>query len=205
MIRKNKVLICLLLVLTLIVSGVTSMAYTSSLTQPPSSWAVEYVDVAILLDLVPSNLQSQFTQPITRAEFAALAVTLYEFWHGEIAGRSRFDDTNDTFVQKAAYIGVVNGVGNNRFDPNTSLTREQAATMLSRLATAIGTPLPNRAPTFADNDNISYWARNAVGQVQIAEIMTGIGSNMFSARGPYTREQSIITIVRLTEFIVDAI
>jgi len=52
-------------------------------------------------------------------------------------------------------------------------------------------------PTFADNEEISSWAFEAVGQMQASGIMGGIGNNMFSPSGEYTREQSVVTIMRL--------
>ena len=69
--------------------------------------------------------------------------------------------------------------------------------MLSRLANAMGQPLQVQAATFADKGNVSSWAIEGVGQVQAAGIMTGVGDNRFAPRDPYTREQSIITMIRL--------
>ena len=170
-------------------------------TERPSEWAIEQVNAAIAAGLVPQHLQSNYTAATTRAEFAALAVRLYENQRGEIRGRVTFADTNDVNVQKAAYIGVVLGVGNNRFAPNETLTREQAAVMLARLADAIGRPLPNVAPTFVDNHLIADWALAATGQVQVVGIMGGVGNNRFDPGGSYTREQSIVTIMRLFDFV----
>jgi len=162
-----------------------------------SSWAEAGVRDAISRGLVPQHLQSNFTQPITRAEFSALAVALYESINGEIIGRVTFSDTTDVNVEKAASIGIVSGVGNNRFNPNGTLSREQAAVMMARLSAAIGNPLPNAAPTFADNDSISSWAVDNVGRIQAAGIMGGVGNNRFAPQSPFTREQSIATILRL--------
>ena len=167
----------------------------------PSEWAEAEIIRARRLGLIPPSIGRSYRQNITRAEFCALAVTLYEGIEGEITGRTSFADTQDINVQKAAYIGVVTGVGNNMFAPDDRLTREQAATMLARLADAVGHPLPIRTPTFADNHNISSWANTAVGQAQAAGIMGGTGNNMYSPRGPYTREQSIVTILRLYDFV----
>ena len=168
----------------------------------PSSWAVPYVTRAIDLGLVPQNLQSNYTQAITRAEFAALAVYLYETATGsEIMGRTEFNDTTDENVEKMGYLRVVTGVGDGNFAPNQTLTREQAATMLSRLATAIGTALPQAAPDFADNANIASWAFDAVGQMQATGIMGGLPDGRFDPHGAYTREQSIITVLRLFDIL----
>ena len=164
-----------------------------------SSWAEAGVIDAISRGLVPAQLQSNFSVAITRAEFSALAVALYESVNGEIAGRVTFTDTNDVNVEKAAAIGIVSGVGDNRFNPHGTLNREQAAVMLARLAVALGRPLPTVAPTFADNGSISTWARDGVGQIQAAGIMDGVGDNRFAPQDHYTREQSIVTVLRLID------
>jgi hypothetical protein len=174
------------------VTGTPSNLYT------PSLWAADQLSAAITVGLVPLPLQSQYTLPITRAEFCALAVALYETVTGKtIAERATFSDTTDVNVEKAAAIGIVNGVGDNKFSPNSPLTREQAATMLSRLADVIGKPLTKQAAAFADNGGIALWALDAVGQMQATGIMGGVGNNTFSPKGAYTREQSIVTALRL--------
>jgi hypothetical protein len=166
-----------------------------------SPWAESYVRTALEKDLIPETLQDKYTTNITRAEYAALAVILYENLKGEIKERIEFVDTDDINIKKAAAIGVVNGVGNNRFDPDANLTREQAAVMLARLANVIDHPLPKETTTFRDIMDISDWAIEAVGQVQATGIMSGVGNNRFAPKELYTREQSIITIIRLYNFI----
>ena len=181
--------------------------YIGVLLQPieapetPSAWAVEQVNAAIAAGLTPEELQSNYTAATTRAEFCALAVRLYESLKGEITDRSTFIDTEDANVEKAAAVDVVNGVGDNKFDPDAKLTREQAATMLSRLAEALDKPLPVNAPGFNDDAEVSPWAVDAVGQMQATGIMGGVGNNTFAPKSDYTREQSIITIMRLFDIV----
>ena len=168
---------------------------------PPSAWASNSVNIAISHGLVPQNLRSQYTQATTRAEFAALAVALYETATGlHIPYGLPFHDTDDVNVQKMGWLGVVEGTGDGYFRPNETLTREQAAVMLARLADVIGQPLPQASADFADNAAISPWARSAVGRVQAAGIMNG-AANAFSPQGPYTREQSIVTMLRLFDIV----
>lgn len=186
------------------VTGGGSAARPGAPAQPaadqPSSWAAGQVDEAVSAGIVPESLQSAYTQSITRAEFCALAVDLYETVKGtEITGRVAFTDTTDENVEKMAGLGVVTGVGEGRFDPDGTLTREQAATMLSRLAAAMGRPLTAQAPTFADSAAVSTWAVDAVGQMQGSGIMGGVGDNAFDPQGSYSREQSMLTMLRLYE------
>lgn len=170
----------------------------TTINNTPSSWAEEQVHTAISAGLVPGTLQYNYTSATTRAEFCALAVKLYETVKGTtITERAFFTDTTDVNVEKMGALGVVSGAGNGRFNPNGALTREQAAVMLANLANAIGKPLATHTAAFADNGSISSWATDAVGRVQGSGIMGGVSNNKFSPRGSYTREQSIITILRL--------
>ena len=167
----------------------------------PSAWAVTAIARANGLFPVPDMFNKAYQKNITRAEFCALAVTLFEAIDGTITDQTRFNDTTDINVEKMAAIGVVNGTGNGNFTPNGILTREQAATILARLADALGSPLPTVAASFADNSAIAPWAITAVGQVQAAGIMNGIADNKFSPKGRYTHEQSIATMLRIWDMI----
>ena len=190
-----------IIVTAIILISITTPAIASDL----SPWAQEQVTAAINLNLVPQSLQSNYTQAITRVEFCALAVVLYETFKGEIAGRSRFSDTGDINVEKAASVGIISGVGNNQFSPDTSLTREQAAVILSNLSERLRDQLPWALPSFADNVNISTWAVYGVGLVQATGIMTGTGGNNFSPGEEYTREQSIMTIMRVYNIVTGTV
>lgn len=170
----------------------------------PAGWAKVFVDRAIAERLLPAELQSAYDQPITRREFCLLADALYTKVKGSAApvdATVTFTDTTDPAILRMASAKVVNGVGNELFDPNGQLTREQAATMLSRLAAALGKPLTDSAPTFDDNGSVAGWASAAVGQMQLSGIMSGTGNNQFSPQQSYTREQSVVTIVRMCELL----
>ena len=168
----------------------------------PSSWAADQVQQAIAAGLVPAALQGKYTQTATRAEFCALATALYETATGApITQRTTFADTSDENVEKMAALGVVNGVGDGKFNPTGTLTREQAATMLSRLAEALDHPLASGTASFGDSTAIASWAAAAVGQVQAAGIMEGTGGGNFTPQGSYTREQSILTLLRLYQLV----
>lgn len=168
----------------------------------PASWARAAVDEAIAQDFLPVPLRTRYNQTITRGEFCALAVRFYECFTGrEVEERVTFDDTEDVNVEKAAALGVVSGVGNGRFSPDAPLNREQAALILANLAKSLDSPLPQSAAEFGDAAAISPWAQAAVGQVQSAKIMNGVGGNLFAPRSTYTREQSVVTIMNLYRFI----
>ena len=73
--------------------------------------------------------------------------------------------------------------------------------MLSRLAEAMGSAIDSAAPDFTDSGDIAGWASEAVGQMQSSGIMNGVDGGRFDPAGSYTREQSIMTIVRMLDIL----
>ena len=181
---------------------VTTFAAPVSEENQPSSWAMERVNAAIAAQLVPEVLQTQYLEPITRAEFCALAVRFIEtVSNADIGGRIRFSDTEDPNVEMAAWMGLVQGIEDGLFDPNGLLTREYIATILVRLSMVVDHPLPRAIATFTDNAEVAGWAFASVGRVHEAGIMYGIDDLRFGPGGIYSREQSIVSIVTLYEFV----
>lgn len=189
----------------------------ASCTTPPAGWAREAVGRAYSLRIFyPFDMPGDYiggaqgvhdvsyADPITRKNFCEVAMRLYRALRkGEASAIPEddflpaFTDTKASCVRELAYLGVIGGVGDGKFDPDGQLTREQAAAILSRLAGVLGIRLDNSAPAFADNGSISSWATDAVGQMQASGIMGGLGNNQFGPQGTYSWEQSIATLMRL--------
>ena len=192
-------------VLSLMLVVLVFLSTLAAASDTPSSWAAEAITRADSLGLIPSSLNGNYTQNITRAEFCALAVPVYEKLTGtEITQLRDFTDTTDINVRKIGGENIVSGTGNGAFNPDGEITRQEAAVILSNLMSAMAEPLPESEPTFADNAQIDTWAMDAVGRVQKAGIMSGTGNNYFNPKGDagrYTREQSIITIVKVWDIV----
>ena len=179
-----------------------------------SDWAQGTVEEAAeLLQLaeVPF-LQDTFdyTEDITRADFAALAVQTYEALTGdEVAyapGDAVFaDSTGDEAIAKAYNLGIMGGYNSAddraeiQVGPNDLITREQAAAMLARLNEVLGQPLA-AAERLPFTDPISDWAQDGVSRSYQAGIMTGTGADTFGAAENYTIEQAIVTMYRTYQF-----
>ena len=177
--------------------------FTLTVDAEVSDWAREQVDSAAIKGLMPDCLGDDFTENITRAEFAALAVELYEAMSGETApapGESPFSDTNDPVIIQANALGIVGGMGDGTFAPDKLVTREQAALMLSRVYTKLGGEIPQvEGTTFADNGEISNWAMDAVAFMADQEIVNGVGGNKFDPQGNTSIEQALIIALRMFE------
>jgi hypothetical protein len=151
------------------------------------------------------NTYTPYQGYINRAQFCALAVQFYETVTGiEISERRYFADTSDINIEKIGGLGVVTGVGNDRFDPNGIISREQAAVILTRLAERLGQPLAEYTNTFSDSRDISAWAAMQIGQVQGVGVMGGTGNNRFSPKQAVTIEESIAVIARLYDILTIA-
>ena len=168
-----------------------------------SPWAIDYMRQAGGMGLIPSVLDYQdLTLQITRAEFAAVAVRLYEAltWESvEYWGENPFTDTDNYDVLRAYGLGVVNGMGDGAFAPDASLTREQAVTMLGRVYELVltngisgGELLPQDAAlSFSDQGSISDYAKNYVCFFVTHGIVDGMGDGSFAPKASMTREQAI--------------
>ena len=90
------------------------------------------------------------------------------------------------YVNWAAQNGIVEGVTATTFAPDTNINREQMAVIMANYAKKLGYDLPKtlQAVTFADNAQISSWAKNEVGAMQQAGILAGKANNRFNPKEP---------------------
>lgn len=167
--------------------------YLDGASNAPAPWAEKAVNSAIDSDIVPLSLQARYTQTITRAEYCALTVALYEKITGKaITERKNFpDDNGDVNIQKLYGLGIVGGSGG-LFNPDGEFSRAEVAVMTAKLLEKLEKPLPAADSTFADRESIPAWALPAVGQVQAAGLMSGVGGNRFGPAVKYDRQSAIM-------------
>ncbi len=171
-----------------------------------NDWAKESIDKAIELGLVPENLQSNYTQKITRAEFCRLAMQTYIAKTKnqiDTSAKTPFTDVDDYYITNAYNMKIIAGVGNNKFAPDNNITRQEAAVMLNNLATVLNVDTDNSASNkFVDESYFADWAKSAIYSVVGIKsgdtyVMVGTGNGKFSPWMNYTREQAIATMLRL--------
>ncbi len=99
--------------------------------------------------------------------------------------------------------GIVSGLGEGRFGPNVSITREQIAAILGRYAEAYNIVLPTDQgeADFSDADKISDWAKEPVEALVKAGIINGMGDGTFAPRNTATRAQAAQLINSLCKVI----
>ena len=109
------------------------------------------------------------------------------------------------YVNWAAQNGIVEGVTATTFAPDSNINREQMAVIMANYAKKLGYDLPKtlQAVTFADNAQISSWAKNAVRTMQQAGILSGKNGNKFDPKGTATRAEVATVLRRFVEIVID--
>lgn len=171
-----------------------------------SNWAEETIKKAIDAEIVPQNLRSKYQMKITRQEFCELAIETYIKKTGNTIDEnieSVFTDTDNVYVANAFNLGIVSGVGDNRFAPENYITRQEAAVMLNNMANVIELNKNSDVEKFIDESYFAQWAKDSIYSICAYKdkdgvaIMTGTEKNKFSPWMNYTREQAIATMWRM--------
>lgn len=101
-----------------------------------------------------------------------------------------------TYIDFAAERDILNGVGENVFAPDMTMTRAMFTTMLYRLS---GSPQVKNAPEFSDVEAGS-WYYNAIGWASENGIISGYGDGTARPDSEITREEMCALTERFVKF-----
>ncbi len=122
-----------------------------------------------------------------------------------------YNNSDAKYIIVAHILGFTGGTSPTTFSPDAKLTREQAAKivfgvfkLLDKSQGIIYTDVyedkySSVDPKFVDDKKIASWSRDAVYQIRNLGIMKGTDGNKFNPNGLYTREQAIVTAVKMCE------
>lgn len=193
-------------IISLMLIIIMSMTFSAFAEESYSSWAKDDIEKAIASGLVPESLRSDYKKSITRGEFAHIAVTFMNKIKGEglKKAESVFTDTDDAYINSAYAMGLISGRGDGTFAPDATITRQEAAKVVANTYRAYAEKevLFGKVPEFSDKSDIAEWAYEDIGILCYRNIMTGTGEG-FEPFGLYTREQSIVTFMRLFRHLND--
>lgn len=134
---------------------------------------------------------------ITRAEFVKMVNNLFEF---KETTQITFDDVEEDDwyykeIQKAYKTGYIIGVTETEFAPNDYITREQAATIISRLLNIKINE--TGADIFVDSNHISSWAKGYVGAAAEQKLIKGYEDNSFRPLNSIKRAEAVALLDRI--------
>ena len=125
-------------------------------------------------------------------------VVNYAMTYTDVSGDAWYAEA----VRWATSEGVVSGVGDGRFSPDSPITREQMAVMLYAYAVHKGYDTSHdgaAARSFHDYDAISDWARTAMEWVVDAGMIGGKPGNILDPGGTATRAEVATILMRFCQ------
>lgn len=161
------------------------------------AWYADAVDFAVENGLFNGTSDTTFSPNanMTRAMFVTVLGRLAELRGKTVDGYSdSFTDVvpgswYDKYAAWGSGNGIVNGYSETAFGPNDNVTREQMAALFIRFCDYAGITLrTDKDVTFADADDISGWALDAVNRVVAAGLMQG-SDGRFNPRSPASRSE----------------
>ncbi|TBL71212.1 S-layer homology domain-containing protein [Paenibacillus thalictri] len=184
------------------------MEYAASFRDTAGHWAESYIQ-ALEAKHIASGVSDQLFAPdanITRAEFAALLVRALNV---NVPEKSGFNDVpSDAWyrseVGKAYAAKLIDGIGENTFAPNQTITREQMAVMMIRAysfktGVRVQDMVSPRESKYTDESAASDWARRSIRLTDAAELMNGNPDGTFQPQERATRAQAIAVLSRLLD------
>jgi len=133
-----------------------------------------------------------------------LVTVLYRMNDSEEEFEQIFNDVSENEyyaipITWASKNGIVNGVGNNIFAPNKSISREDLATILYRYITKYNLQVEKEDDNtnYSDEDYISNYAKDSVKSLSNMGIIKGKNDNKFDPKGQSTRAEVATILMRL--------
>ena len=194
--------------------GIYGVGYKSpvpNFTDINGHWAKEHILFTVSRGLFSGTSETTFSPntTLTRGMFVTALGRLAGINPVDYQTRKFTDVKADAYyapyVNWAAKTGIADGTTSTTFAPDSNITREQMAVIMKNYADKMGYSIPKtlEAVTFADNAQISSWAKDAVKAMQQAGVLSGKENNRFDPQGNATRAEAATVLQRFVEVIID--
>lgn len=189
---------------SLLLSGTATVSHFSDVM--PTSWYAKDVDYTYTANLIAGMSATEFAPALTLTR--AMFITIL----GRLAGVDEaayhsmpFSDVPagkwySPYIAWGAQTGIVAGMGNGKFSPDSPVTREQMASFIERYVTYRGLSLPQVCATpdvFVDQDRISGWAKESVELIRQSGVICGDTHGYFNPNNSATRAEAASMFARL--------
>lgn len=187
-----------------VLSDKNAMAGKIAFADTEKHWAKNYIQYVTDTRLFETSEECfEPDKKITRAEFAGICAKAYEGKNGALKENKdrKFKDVNydewyGKYVSWCSENGIINGKSETLFDPDATVTREEMALMLTRLAKLMGKDTEKVGDvSFPDKSDISEGALQSVAYCQKAGYING-KENGFDPKGNATRAEVSTIIFR---------
>lgn len=216
---KAKKIICIFLLAALLINSLTTTAYfggkifaeseikTFSDVGENYSWAKDEIEFLAGKGIINGTENNKFEpgRNITRAEFITLLVKALDL-KAEVDGNFKDVSENAYYYEPvgiAKKLGITTGIGNDLFNPNAEITRQDMmvicvnALKISKNYEPRGTD--SDLDNFIDRDQISSYAVEPVASLVKEGIISGYG-NAVNPKGNATRAETAVIMYKIYMF-----
>jgi hypothetical protein len=173
-------------------------------------WAKQDIDLLSSKLILNGISESEFApdRAITRAEFAAMLVRALAIQENG-PSKSYLDVMASSWyssaIQAASKVSLVEGIADNKFDPNALITREQMVVMVARAMKMIKPVTGNSGGVssvvdYKDQGDVSDWSRSAFEDTLKEGIINGYSDRLLPDEHA-TRAQASSVLKRLLKYL----
>ena len=174
-----------------------------------NEWYGDAVDFVSARGLFSGVSEREFAPGLTLSR-GMLATVLYALEEPkDQPGESGFSDVDrdSWYAQAVAWAsgaGIVSGYGDGQFGPEDPVTREQLALMLYCYARQLGMDTTGRdsLSCFADREQVSSWAGEAIAWAVDAGVMGGRTDGTLDPAGTATRAEAAVMLRQFVKLLV---
>lgn len=174
---------------------------------PQGAWFVDAVKYVYQNGLMAGTSATTFS-PYANTSRGMIVTVL----HG-MCGKPVFEGCVFSDVEEGAYYAkatcwasqnqIISGFGQDKFGPDEDVQREQLAVIMMRYAQYLGLETPERADLsgFADADQVSAYAQEAMSWANAVGLLSGKGDGIMDPQGVATRAEVAAMMARLDQMV----
>lgn len=189
--QKNKRRMLALLLTVVMVVSMLPVSFAADLSDVTGHWAEDYIEYGISAGYISGYTDGTFrpNKTVTRAEFSKMVNSALGIDHSVNITFTDVSASNwyYTEVRKAVSAGYISGYADNSFGADRSITRQEAAVILSRIVTE---PETVGSVAYKDGASIDSWATSAVAKMAAKTYMKGDQNNNFRPKAALTRAEA---------------
>ncbi len=171
------------------------------------AWAEESITALVNKGVIskPEDKKFRPNDNITREELVKMVVCLLNI--DTTVSQNEFSDVKKdhwayNYIAIASQNGLVSGMGDGSFGIGTYITREQIATIAGRILEKYNMKADfSMTEDFADETEISSYAKDSVKKMKFYGIINGVGENMFAPKANATRAETAKIIYGLAKVV----
>lgn len=193
------VALCILVLVPFFPISVEAAVSKQKFQDISTSYAKEAITHLVSEGIAAGTSETRFEpkKAVTRAEFATFAVRLLGLKPVK-NNISPYSDTRTTAwyygnVSAMTNLSILEGKGQGTFQPNASITREEAAALLVRMLKQTSGSTGLLSTTYVDASDISVWAKPYVQKVYLLGLMRG-SDGLFRPQDQVTREEAAVML-----------